>query len=87
MCSWIHLQLKETPFYLSIACDILDKLRRELIGESTESYSSEDAGNAEYEGPPKKIRGMGVGIRRILYLDKQRGLSISKPSSFERVSN
>ncbi|XP_072960415.1 uncharacterized protein [Typha angustifolia] len=44
-------------FYSYIARDILDYLRRDMIGESGEIYSAEDADSAEYEGAPRKREG------------------------------
>lgn len=44
-------------YYSSVARDILDYLRREMIGEEGEIYSAEDADSAEYEGTPRKKEG------------------------------
>lgn len=44
-------------YYSSVARDILDYLRREMIGEEGEIYSAEDADSAEYEGAPRKKEG------------------------------
>ncbi|KAL5983870.1 hypothetical protein ACLOJK_017966 [Asimina triloba] len=45
------------PFYSSVACDVLDYLRREMIGPQGEIYSAEDADSAESEGAPRKKEG------------------------------
>ncbi|KAL8548568.1 hypothetical protein ACS0TY_007748 [Phlomoides rotata] len=44
-------------FYSSAARDILDYLRREMIGPSGEIYSAEDADSAEFEGASGKKEG------------------------------
>uniref|UniRef100_A0A0D9V9Z2 Spermatogenesis-associated protein 20-like TRX domain-containing protein n=1 Tax=Leersia perrieri TaxID=77586 RepID=A0A0D9V9Z2_9ORYZ len=44
-------------YYCSVAHDILDYLRRDMIGEEGEIYSAEDADSAEYEGAPRKKEG------------------------------
>lgn len=49
--------IKRDTFYSSVARDILDYLRRDMIGESGEIYSAEDADSAEYEGAPRKKEG------------------------------
>ncbi|KAM0841007.1 hypothetical protein ACQ4PT_059295 [Festuca glaucescens] len=41
-------------YYSSVARDILDYLRRDMIGEEGEIFSAEDADSAEYEGALKK---------------------------------
>ncbi|XP_077217755.1 catalytics [Tasmannia lanceolata] len=41
-------------FYSNTARDILDYLRRDMIGAEGEIYSAEDADSAEFEGAPKK---------------------------------
>ncbi|XP_008789958.1 spermatogenesis-associated protein 20 [Phoenix dactylifera] len=49
--------IKRDTFYSSVARDILDYLKRDMIGESGEIYSAEDADSAEYEGAPRKKEG------------------------------
>lgn len=49
--------IKRDTFYSSVARDILDYLKRDMIGESGEIYSAEDADSAEYEGSPRKKEG------------------------------
>lgn len=44
-------------FYSSVARDILDYLRREMIGEEGGIFSAEDADSAEYEGALRKKEG------------------------------
>ncbi|VAH84437.1 unnamed protein product [Triticum turgidum subsp. durum] len=44
-------------YYFSVARDILDYLRRDMIGEDGEIFSAEDADSAEYEGAPRKKEG------------------------------
>lgn len=44
-------------FYSSVARDILDYLRRDMIGEGGEIYSAEDADSAEIEGASRKKEG------------------------------
>uniref|UniRef100_A0A0E0CCP6 Spermatogenesis-associated protein 20-like TRX domain-containing protein n=1 Tax=Oryza meridionalis TaxID=40149 RepID=A0A0E0CCP6_9ORYZ len=44
-------------YYSSVARDILDYLRRDMIGEEGEIYSAEDADSAEYDGVPRKREG------------------------------
>lgn len=44
-------------FYSSASRDILDYLRREMIGPSGEIYSAEDADSAEFEGASGKKEG------------------------------
>lgn len=44
-------------FYSTVARDILDYLRRELIGPQGEIYSAEDADSAEFEGSSSKKEG------------------------------
>uniref|UniRef100_A0ACD5XDT2 Uncharacterized protein n=2 Tax=Avena sativa TaxID=4498 RepID=A0ACD5XDT2_AVESA len=44
-------------YYSSVARDILDYLRRDMIGEEGEIFSAEDADSAEYEGAPRKKEG------------------------------
>ncbi|PNT73542.1 hypothetical protein BRADI_2g60097v3 [Brachypodium distachyon] len=43
--------------YSSVARDILDYLRRDMIGEEGEIFSAEDADSSEYEGAPRKKEG------------------------------
>ncbi|XP_006645291.1 spermatogenesis-associated protein 20 isoform X2 [Oryza brachyantha] len=44
-------------YYSSVVRDILDYLRRDMIGEEGEIYSAEDADSAEYDGAPRKREG------------------------------
>lgn len=44
-------------FYSSISRDILDYLRRDMIGPEGEIFSAEDADSAEFEGTTKKREG------------------------------
>lgn len=44
-------------YYSSIARDILDYLRRDMIGKEGEIYSAEDADSYEHEGAPRKKEG------------------------------
>lgn len=44
-------------FYTSVARDILDYLRRDMIGDAGEIYSAEDADSAEYHGASRKKEG------------------------------
>ncbi|CAK7348254.1 unnamed protein product [Dovyalis caffra] len=44
-------------FYSSLSRDILDYLRRDMIGPEGEIFSAEDADSAEHEGPKKKKEG------------------------------
>lgn len=44
-------------FYSSTSRDILDYLRREMIGPSGEIFSAEDADSAEFEGASRKKEG------------------------------
>ncbi|WOL16015.1 spermatogenesis-associated protein 20 [Canna indica] len=44
-------------FYASIAHDILDYLRRDMIGDAGEIYSAEDADSAEYHAASRKKEG------------------------------
>jgi uncharacterized protein YyaL (SSP411 family) len=44
-------------FYSFIARDILDYLRRDMIGKEGEIYSAEDADSYEHEGTPRKKEG------------------------------
>ncbi|URD82176.1 spermatogenesis-associated protein [Musa troglodytarum] len=44
-------------FYASIARDVLDYLRREMIGDTGEIYSAEDADSAEHHGASRKKEG------------------------------
>ncbi|TVU34686.1 hypothetical protein EJB05_16531 [Eragrostis curvula] len=44
-------------YYSTVARDILDYLRREMIGKEGEIFSAEDADSAEYEGAPRKKEG------------------------------
>ncbi|KAF3795756.1 Uncharacterized protein EJ110_NYTH04460 [Nymphaea thermarum] len=45
------------PFYSSMARDVLDYLRRDMIGEEGGIYSAEDADSAEFEGAARKKEG------------------------------
>ncbi|XP_031497407.1 uncharacterized protein LOC116262307 [Nymphaea colorata] len=45
------------PFYASMARDVLDYLRRDMIGEEGGIYSAEDADSAEFEGAGRKKEG------------------------------
>ena len=49
--------ITKDTYYSSVARDILDYLRREMIGVEGEIYSAEDADSAEYEGASKKKEG------------------------------
>ncbi|XP_010243542.1 PREDICTED: spermatogenesis-associated protein 20 isoform X2 [Nelumbo nucifera] len=49
--------ITKDTFYSSVARDILDYLRRDMIGEEGEIYSAEDADSAEFEGAPRKKEG------------------------------
>ncbi|KAF3340955.1 spermatogenesis-associated protein 20 [Carex littledalei] len=44
-------------YYSSIARDILDYLRRDMIGKEGKIYSAEDADSYEHEGAPRKKEG------------------------------
>lgn len=44
-------------FYSNVARDILDYLRRDMIGPEGEIYSAEDADSAESEGATRKKEG------------------------------
>ncbi|WVZ67498.1 hypothetical protein U9M48_016566 [Paspalum notatum var. saurae] len=44
-------------YYSIVARDILDYLRRDMIGKEGEIFSAEDADSAEYEGAPRKKEG------------------------------
>lgn len=44
-------------FYASITRDVLDYLRREMIGDAGEIYSAEDADSAEHHGASRKKEG------------------------------
>ncbi|OEL17781.1 Spermatogenesis-associated protein 20 [Dichanthelium oligosanthes] len=44
-------------YYSTVARDILDYLRRDMIGKEGEIFSAEDADSAEYEGAPRKKEG------------------------------
>lgn len=44
-------------FYSCVARDVLDYLRREMIGPEGEIYSAEDADSAESEGATRKKEG------------------------------
>lgn len=44
-------------FYTSVALDILDYIKREMIGSEGEIFSAEDADSAEYEGASRKKEG------------------------------
>lgn len=43
--------------YSSVSRDILDYLRRDMIGQEGEIFSAEDADSAEHEGAPRKKEG------------------------------
>ncbi|GKC08309.1 spermatogenesis-associated protein 20 isoform X2, partial [Tanacetum coccineum] len=49
--------IKKDVFYSNVARDILDYLRRDMIGPSGEIFSAEDADSAEPENPTKKKEG------------------------------
>ncbi|KAH7676738.1 Spermatogenesis-associated protein 20 [Dioscorea alata] len=49
--------ITQDNFYASVARDILDYLRRDMIGKEGEIYSAEDADSAEYEGASRKKEG------------------------------
>ncbi|KAG6415323.1 hypothetical protein SASPL_122731 [Salvia splendens] len=49
--------LTKDVFYSSTSRDILDYLRREMIGPSGEIFSAEDADSAEFEGASRKKEG------------------------------
>eukprot|EP00262_Sarcandra_glabra_P016505 TRINITY_DN5407_c0_g1_i1.p1 TRINITY_DN5407_c0_g1~~TRINITY_DN5407_c0_g1_i1.p1 ORF type:complete len:819 (-),score=166.41 TRINITY_DN5407_c0_g1_i1:230-2686(-) len=49
--------ITKDAFYSSVAQDILDYLRREMIGAEGEIYSAEDADSAEFEGASRKKEG------------------------------
>ncbi|KAG9443731.1 hypothetical protein H6P81_015071 [Aristolochia fimbriata] len=49
--------ITKDPFYSITARDILDYLKREMVGAEGEIYSAEDADSAEYEGASKKKEG------------------------------
>ncbi|KAK1279055.1 hypothetical protein QJS04_geneDACA014750 [Acorus gramineus] len=49
--------LTKDSFYSSVARDILDYLRRDMIGAEGEIYSAEDADSAEFEGALRKKEG------------------------------
>ncbi|XP_068658801.1 uncharacterized protein [Aristolochia californica] len=49
--------ITKDSFYSIIARDILDYLKRQMIGAQGEIYSAEDADSAEYEGASKKKEG------------------------------
>jgi uncharacterized protein YyaL (SSP411 family) len=44
-------------YYSTVAHDVLDYLRRDMIGKEGENFSAEDADSAEYEGAPRKKEG------------------------------
>ena len=44
-------------YYSTVARDILDHLRRDMIGKEGEIFSAEDADSAEYEDAPRKKEG------------------------------
>lgn len=46
--------LTKDVFYSSLSRDILDYLRREMMGPSGEIFSAEDADSAEFEGASRK---------------------------------
>ena len=49
--------IKKDVFYSNVARDILDYLRRDMIGPNGEIFSAEDADSAEPENPTKKKEG------------------------------
>ena len=49
--------MTKDTFYSSMARDILDYLRRDMIGPDGEIYSAEDADSAEFEGATRKKEG------------------------------
>ncbi|KAF8401524.1 hypothetical protein HHK36_012464 [Tetracentron sinense] len=49
--------ITKDTFYSSVARDILDYIRRDMIGEEGEIYSAEDADSAESEGATRKKEG------------------------------
>ncbi|KAL5561535.1 hypothetical protein UlMin_031282 [Ulmus minor] len=49
--------ITKEAFYSFVARDILDYLRRDMIGPDGEIFSAEDADSAEYEGATKKKEG------------------------------
>eukprot|EP00268_Persea_americana_P040361 TRINITY_DN4005_c0_g3_i1.p1 TRINITY_DN4005_c0_g3~~TRINITY_DN4005_c0_g3_i1.p1 ORF type:complete len:838 (+),score=178.18 TRINITY_DN4005_c0_g3_i1:85-2598(+) len=49
--------IKKDKFYSTVARDILDYLRREMIGPEGEIYSAEDADSSEFEGASRKKEG------------------------------
>lgn len=49
--------LTKDVFYSSMSRDVLDYLRREMIGSNGEIFSAEDADSAEFEGASRKKEG------------------------------
>lgn len=49
--------ITKDSFYSSVSRDILDYLRRDMIGPDGEIFSAEDADSAEYEGATRKKEG------------------------------
>lgn len=49
--------ITKDTYYSSVAHDILDYLRRDMIGDAGEIYSAEDADSAEYHGATTKKEG------------------------------
>jgi uncharacterized protein YyaL (SSP411 family) len=45
-------------YYSTVAHDVLDYLRRDMIGKEGENFSAEDADSAEYDGVPRKKEGV-----------------------------
>lgn len=64
-------------FYSTMARDILDYLKREMIGESGEIYSAEDADSAEHENSSIKKEGAFY-----VWTSKEVGCSILSWSNF-----
>jgi uncharacterized protein YyaL (SSP411 family) len=56
-------------YYSSVARDILDYLRRDMIGEEGEIFSAEDADSAEYEGARKKEGSFYVWTSKEVHLE------------------
>lgn len=49
--------ITKDTYYSSVAHDILDYLRRDMIGDAGEIYSAEDADSAEYHGATRRNEG------------------------------
>jgi uncharacterized protein YyaL (SSP411 family) len=58
-------------YYSSVARDILDYLRRDMIGEEGEIFSAEDADSAEYEGARKKEGSFYVWTSKEVHLEQK----------------